>query len=87
MEALIDRRLGQVSQRKAQVDEVMRLTEQYRQRHSGWSAKHFYAWYRRDSGGRSYTWVKSRLQEAGLVGKAKARGRIVSAGIAPLGRG
>lgn len=74
MEALIDRRLGQVSHRKAPVDEVMRLTEQYRSRHDGWNAKHFYAWYRRDGGGRSYTWVKSRLQEAGLIPKAKARG-------------
>jgi hypothetical protein len=41
----------------------------------GWSAKHFYAWYRRDGGTRSYTWVKSRLQEAGLVAKAKGRGK------------
>ena len=74
MEALIDRRLGQVSHRKAPVDEVMRVAEQYRRRHDGWSVKHYYAWYRRGGGSRSYTWVKSRLQEAGLVSKAKARG-------------
>lgn len=74
LEGLIDQRLEQVSHRKAPVDEVMRLTEQYRTRHDGWSAKHFYAWYRRDGGGRSYTWVKSRLQEADLVARAKARG-------------
>ena len=74
LDGLIDHRLEQVSHRKAPVDEVMRMTEQYRSRHDGWSAKHFYAWYRRDGGGRSYTWVKSRLQEAGLVTRAKARG-------------
>lgn len=74
LEGLIDQRLEQVSHRKAPVDEVMRVTEQYRSRHGGWSAKHFYAWYRRDGGSRSYTWVKSRLQEADLVARAKARG-------------
>jgi transposase len=74
LEGLIDQRLEQVSHRKAPVDEVLRVTEQYRSRHTGWSAKHFYAWYRRDGGIRSYTWVKSRLQEANLVTRAKARG-------------
>lgn len=74
LEGLIDRRLEQVSQRRAPVDEVLRVTESYRRRHEGWSAKHFYAWYRKDGGTRSYTWVKSRLQEAELVPKAKARG-------------
>ena len=74
LQGLIDRRPEQVSHKKAPVDEVLRVTETYRQRHEGWSAKHFYAWYRRDGGSRSYTWVKSRLQEADLVPKAKARG-------------
>ena len=74
LEGLIDRRLEQVSHRKAPVDEVMALTASYRSRHVGWSAKHFYAWYRKDGGRRSYTWVKSRLQEEALVPKAKARG-------------
>ena len=74
LEGLIDRRLEQVSHKKAPVDEVLRLTEQYERRHLGWSAKHFHAWYRKDGGTRSYSWVKSRLQEAELVPKAKARG-------------
>jgi len=52
----------------------MALTEEYRRRPEGWSAKHFYAWYRRDGGRRSYTWVKSRRQDAERVPKAKARG-------------
>lgn len=75
LEGLIDKRLEQVSHRRAPVDEVMALTERYRGRHEGWSVKHFHAWYRRDGGSRSYTWVKNRLQEAGLVKPAKARGK------------
>ena len=74
LEGLIDKRLEQVSHRRAPVDEVVRLVDRYRSRHPGWSAKHYYAWYRREGGRRSYTWVKSRLQEAGLVPKAAQRG-------------
>lgn len=75
LEGLIDKRLSQVSHRRAPVDEVLRLTERYRRSHEGWNAKHFYSWYRRDGGGRSYTWVKLRLQEAGLISKAPGRGQ------------
>lgn len=74
LDGLIDKRLNQVSHRRAPVDEVMRLVDRYRSRHEGWNAKHFYAWYKRDGGGRSYTWVKNRLQEAKLVPKAAKRG-------------
>lgn len=74
LEALEDKRISQASHRLAPVDEVMRLTEQYRSRHLGWNAKHFFAWYRKGGGSRSYTWVKSRLQEAGLIERAKKRG-------------
>jgi transposase len=74
LEGLIDKRLQQVSHRRAPVDEVLRLVDQYRRRHEGWSVKHFYAWYRRDGGARSYTWVKNCLQEAQAVPKAEKRG-------------
>jgi len=74
LEGLIDQRLSQVSHRRAPVDEVMALTERYRRRHDGWNVKHFYAGYQRDGGTRSYTWVKTTLQGAGLVVKAKQRG-------------
>jgi hypothetical protein len=56
IEGLIDKRLGQVSHRRAPVDEVMSLTDRYQARHLGWNVKHFYSWYRRDGGKRSYTW-------------------------------
>ena len=73
-EGLIDRRLEPVSNRQAPVDEVLALTEQYRKRHEGWNVKHFHGWYQRAGGTRSYTWVKSRLQEARLVNKGKKQG-------------
>lgn len=75
LEGLIDRRLEQVSHRRAPVDEVVAVQERYRQRHLGWSAKHFYAWYRREGGTRSYTWVKNRLQEGQLIARAPGRGK------------
>ncbi|MGH9575793.1 MAG: ISNCY family transposase [Terriglobales bacterium] len=74
LEGLIDRRLGQVSGRRAPADEVVGLLERYRSRHGGWNVKHFHSWYRRDGGARSYSWVKNALQGAGLVAKAKKRG-------------
>ena len=74
LEALADRRLSQTSHRKAPVDEVMALCQRYRARHDGWSAKHFHIWYTRSGGSRSYTWVKTRLQEARLIKKAPRRG-------------
>jgi len=74
MDGLIDRRLEHVSYRRAPVDEVMAVTEQYRSRHAGWNVKHFHSWYKREGGTRGYTWVKKRLQEAKLVPKAEKRG-------------
>jgi len=53
----------------------MAVCERYHSRYQGWSVKHFHAWYRREGGKRSYSWVKSRLQEGGLVAKASGRGK------------
>ena len=75
LEGLIDKRLEQMSHRRAPVDEVMRLVESYRSRHEGWNAKHFHTWYQRDGGTRSYSWVKNTLQEAGAMKRAPAKGK------------
>jgi transposase len=75
LDGLIDKRLNQASHRRAPVDEVLELIDGYKERHQGWNAKHFYAWYRQDGGKRSYTWVKCRLQEARLIAKAPGRGK------------
>ena len=74
LDGLIDKRLAQASARKAPVDEVLALCDRYRSRHLGWNVRHFYTWYRKGGGTRSYTWVKNRLQAARLVPKAKKRG-------------
>jgi len=74
MEGLVDQRLGQVSHRSAPVDEVIALADLYNHRYQGFNAKHFYSWYRRDGGLRSYTWVKKTLQGKGLVPKASGKG-------------
>jgi transposase len=75
LEGLADKRMNQMSHRRAPVDEVLRLVDGYRKRHDGWNAKHFDAWYKRDGGGRSYTWVKKQLQDAELVPKSAQRGK------------
>jgi hypothetical protein len=76
MEGLVDRRLGQVSHRSAPVDEVVNLADLYNNRYRGFTAKHFYSWYRRAHGGmRSYTWVKKTLQGKGLVQKGLLKGQ------------
>jgi hypothetical protein len=46
----------------------------YRKRHDGWNVKHFYTWYKREGGRRSYTWVKNTLQSGGLVVRVPKRG-------------
>lgn len=70
-----DRRHSLPSHRRAPLDEVMALTERYSSSHEGWNVRHFHSWYRREGGIRSYTWVKNRLQESGLVKKEKGRGK------------
>jgi len=73
---LLDKRLTQASSRCAPVDEVLRLTDLYDSRYNGWNVKHFYSFYRREHDGkRSYSWVKKELQRAGLVRKAKGKGK------------
>lgn len=75
MEGLVDQRLGQISHRRAPVDEVVALADLYSRQYSGFTVKHFYSWYRRaHRGKRSYTWVKNSLQAKALVPKASGKG-------------
>jgi transposase len=74
LEGLSDRRLTQASFRRAPVDEVMAVVDRYRSGHRGWNVKHFYSWYCKGGGSRSYTWVKNVLQSKGMVVKAAKRG-------------
>lgn len=74
LEGLMDKRLTQASSRRAPVDEVIALTGQYESRYMDWKVKHFYSWYSRGGGRRSYSWVKKELQSAGLAPKGKKKG-------------
>ena len=64
------------SHRRAPAAEVAALEALYGQEYEGWSVRHFHERYVEDHGGRrSYTWVKNRLQGAGLVKRGRRRGR------------
>jgi len=74
--ALYDRRRVRPSRRQAPALEVQRILRLYRERFAGWNVRHFYRFARRDHAVTlSYSFVKLALQEAGLVRKARARGR------------
>ncbi len=73
-DALRDRRLGR-SARRAPPEEVAAVEALYGAGHRGWNVRHFYVEvYVAEGGSRSYTWVKNRLQEAGLVRKGRRKG-------------
>lgn len=75
LDGLLDRRLNQISWRRAPVDEVIALTTLYESRYLGWNAKHFFSFYKnKHSGKRSYTWVKKKLQIQGLIALSCKRG-------------
>lgn len=75
IQGLVDMRWSQISHRKAPVNEIMELTELYSKKYFGWNVKHFFSFYcRKHSGTRSYTWVKTVLQNEGLVPKASKKG-------------
>ena len=74
-EGLRDRRSSGGSHRRAPEAEVAALEALYAGEHAGWNVRHFWERYREEHGGaRSYTWVKNRLQAAGLVGRGRRRG-------------
>lgn len=75
LEGLFDRRLGKASARRAPVDEIAWVLEEYRTRHQGWTVKHFHEHLVRERGFRwGYTWTKTQLHAAGLVRPAPRRG-------------
>jgi transposase len=78
-EGIVDRRRGRASGRRAPVDEVAWVVEEFRTRYFDFTAKHFHEATRGrpmadgQPFGRSYTWTKSVLQQRGLVTKAPKR--------------
>jgi transposase len=75
LSGLWDRRLGRASARRVAVDRIAWLLEEYRTRHVGWTVKHFHEHLQARHGfPLSYSWTKARLQDSGLVARAKRRG-------------
>lgn len=75
-QGLVDRRRGRPSPRRTPVAEIERILVLYRERYSGFNARHFCSTVRREHGVKlSYTCIKQILQGAGLVKKRRSRGR------------
>ncbi len=78
-EGIVDRRRGRASGRRAPLDEVAWVVEEFRTRYFDFTAKHFHEAIqgRPMADGkpfsRGYTWTKSVLQQRGLVTKAPKR--------------
>ena len=75
LESLTDRRLLSNKHNCAPVDEVLRLTSHYKSKYIGWNVKHYHQQYQETGGTRSYSWVKNKLQQGGLVGRSKLKTR------------
>lgn len=76
VKGLLDRRRQTPSTRRVPVAELQRVLRLYRERYTGFNVRHFHQLAQRDHGVTfSYTLVKAALQQAGLVRKARARGR------------
>ena len=74
-EGLLDKRIGRSSPLRASREEVKQLEVLYREQYCGRNVTHFYeAYAEQHQGKRSYSWVKSRLHEAGLVKRYKRKG-------------
>lgn len=75
-DGLLDRRRGVPSPRRAPLAEVERVLRLYRGRYAGFNVRHFHQLARRDHQVTlSYSFVKRALQGAGLVRRARPRGR------------
>ena len=76
LDGLLDKRLSQISKRRASGAEVDKVVQTYRSGFAGWNVAHFHSKYRSEmQGTRSYSWLKTVLQGAGLARTAKRRGQ------------
>ena len=73
LQGLVDKRLSQISKRRAGVAEVDQVVQLYKVGFAGWNVAHFHSKYKAQfAGARSYSWLKSVLQGAGVT-KASPR--------------
>ena len=73
-EGLVDRRIGKLSARRVPVDEVMEIISLFETDYYDFTIKHFHEKLVERGYTRSYTLLKNKLQEAGVVKKARSRG-------------
>lgn len=72
---LADARIGRLAHNTAPVNEITEMLLLFETHYRDFTVSHFYDKYTAEHGGnRCYTWVKNRLQESGLIKKAKKRG-------------
>jgi transposase len=76
LEGLLDKRLSQISKRRASCAEIDQVVQTYKSGFAGWNVAHFHSKYASEfKGTRSYSWLKTVLQDAGLARVAKRRGK------------
>jgi hypothetical protein len=76
LDGLLDRRLSQVSKRRASGAELDQVVALYKSGFAGWNVAHFHSKYKAETGGaRSYSWLKTVLQGAGVVKASRRRGK------------
>lgn len=82
LDGLLDKRLSQISRRRASSVEVDHVVHLYKSGFDGWSVAHFHSKYKSElpgvggvGGARSYSWLKTVLQGAGVVKAAKRTGK------------
>lgn len=76
LEGLLDKRLSQISKRRASNAEVDQAVQLYKSGFAGWNVAHFHSKYKAEFAGvRSYSWIKSVLQGAGVTKTHKLRGK------------
>jgi transposase len=75
-DGLLDRRTQRPSPKRVPMAELERVLSLYRERYFDFNVRHFHEKLLEEHAiTLSYTWVKNALQEAGLVARAKRRGR------------
>ena len=68
LQGLLDKRRSQVSKRRAGVAEVDQAVQLYKSGFGGWNVAHFHSKYKaKFASARSYSWLKSVLQGAGVT--------------------
>ena len=76
LDGLLDKRLSEISRRRASDAEVDHVVALYKRGFAGLNVAHFHTKYKAESAGaRSYSWLKTVLQGAGVVKACKRRGK------------